>query len=523
MGGKRIGAALGLGNRLSIVLAGCACAFCLSWPAQAGPLGRPPAAPQAKKSVEEKLKRLAEELKAAESKRKHQAPKNKKAPANLLRTLIRPLRQTWRERMLEQRKRLLEDPKWRPTHEQIARFQLGPRLNNFCLDSQARILACCSNHRIHVLSQDGKLLESWELKFEPQAIGLCRSDGSIFVAGRGQLARLDASGKVLYQRQFPPLPSEEEIEQIVRKELKRRTPDYAGYVRGLKAQLADVEKRIAEEQEKQTKPTQEASKAASKRVPSMANMMRYLRSITVTGRTMSLRFKENAPLQIQRQLLQRYIAIYSARAKLIPSNPKERAERLRKQIQQRLREATYTSVAVSEKELFVICRGPDYYYNVWRLNHRLEEPKLIIKGLRGCCGQLDCRCYKGDLWIAANCEHKVKRYNREGELVASFGRRAREQADAFGGCCEPKNLCFGPDGFVYCAESGPPVCVKRFTLEGKFLNVVCFPVFKTGCVRVTVELAGEKVFLMSPNERAIYVFAPKKAEAARAGQGKLRR
>jgi hypothetical protein len=171
--------------------------------------------------------------------------------------------------------------------------------------------------------------------------------------------------------------------------------------------------------------------------------------------------------------------------------------------------AKFTGIAAADQELFVICSGPGYSYNAWRLTPNLEEESLVVKGLRGCCGQMDCQAQGGDLWIAMNTQHKVCRYDREGSLISSFGKRDREAADGFGGCCEPKNMRFGQDGYVYCAESGPPVCVKRFTMDGEFQNVVCLPVYETGCVRVSLDLAGEEVFLMSPNEHAIYVFAPK--------------
>jgi hypothetical protein len=125
---------------------------------------------------------------------------------------------------------------------------------------------------------------------------------------------------------------------------------------------------------------------------------------------------------------------------------------------------------------------------------------------------MDCQTHDGDLWIPMNTQHKVCRYDRDGNLLDSFGEQGREVADAFGGCCEPKNMRFSTDGDAYCAESGPPVCVKRFSRSGEFREVVCFPIFETGCVRVTVELWDKKVFLLSPNENAVYVFAPKTEE-----------
>jgi sugar lactone lactonase YvrE len=138
----------------------------------------------------------------------------------------------------------------------------------------------------------------------------------------------------------------------------------------------------------------------------------------------------------------------------------------------------------------------------------LQEAKLIVKGLRGCCGQMDCQTDGDHLWIPMNTQHKVCQYDRDGELINSFGKQGREAADAFGGCCEPKNMRFGSDGYVYCAESGPPVCVKRFTTDGQFQDVVCLPLYETGCVRVSVDMWEDDLFLLSPNENAIYVFAP---------------
>jgi hypothetical protein len=173
------------------------------------------------------------------------------------------------------------------------------------------------------------------------------------------------------------------------------------------------------------------------------------------------------------------------------------------------RSASFTGIAVAENDLFVVCSGPGYTFNAWRMNHEFQNEKLIVPGLRGCCGQLDCQTHDGDLWLAMNTQHKVYRYDRDGNELGTFGKRDREAADGFGGCCEPKNIRLGEDGFVYCSESGPPVCVKRFSRDGEFQNVVCFPVYETGCVRVSVDLCDEKVFLLSPNDNAIYVFAPK--------------
>jgi hypothetical protein len=115
--------------------------------------------------------------------------------------------------------------------------------------------------------------------------------------------------------------------------------------------------------------------------------------------------------------------------------------------------------------------------------------------------------------------HSVERYDRDGKKLSRFGKRDRKSADGFGGCCEPKNLRFGLNGEIYTCESGPPVAIKRFTPDGKFLGVVGVPEYKTGCVRVTVEVSrdGDRVFVLSPGENAIHVLARNDAKTKKKG------
>ena len=69
---------------------------------------------------------------------------------------------------------------------------------------------------------------------------------------------------------------------------------------------------------------------------------------------------------------------------------------------------------------------------------------------------MDIQAHGGDLWVAHNSRHKVEHYSREGKKLGSFGKTDRSSADGFGGCCEPKNLRFGPGDVVFACESGPP-------------------------------------------------------------------
>ena len=155
------------------------------------------------------------------------------------------------------------------------------------------------------------------------------------------------------------------------------------------------------------------------------------------------------------------------------------------------------------------------------MGHDLKSPVRIVEGLRGCCSQMDIQSKDGEVWVAENARHRVVRYDRDGKVLASFGKADREKASCFGGCCEPKNLRFGPAGELYASESGPPVVVKRFSLDGKFLGVVGVADFYTGCVRVTVAVSANarRVFILNSDAAAIHVLEDRPIKA----NGKVRR
>lgn len=176
------------------------------------------------------------------------------------------------------------------------------------------------------------------------------------------------------------------------------------------------------------------------------------------------------------------------------------------------RRTQVTGVATSGEDVFLACPSTkDYSYVVYRLDKEFKHPKLIIEKLSGCCGQMDVQARDGKLWVAHNARHRVECHDRDGKLLANFGRLDRKAADGFGGCCEPKNLRLLANGEVLCAESGPPVAVKRFTTDGKFLGVAALPTFRMGCVRTTVDLSadGKRYFVLNGDEHAIHIFAAK--------------
>ena len=171
-----------------------------------------------------------------------------------------------------------------------------------------------------------------------------------------------------------------------------------------------------------------------------------------------------------------------------------------------------TGIAVTDRDLFLCCPMRNAWsYAVWRTDHDFGQAKKIVEGLIGCCGQLDVQAHDGDLWVAHSCRHRVEHYDRDGKKLFTFGRYDRRAANGFSGCCEPKNLRFGPRGELYTAESIPVLNVKHFTTAGKFLHVVGIPEFNAGCGRTTIDLSrdGSRVYVLDRASNSIHVLTKK--------------
>jgi hypothetical protein len=154
----------------------------------------------------------------------------------------------------------------------------------------------------------------------------------------------------------------------------------------------------------------------------------------------------------------------------------------------------------------------EFTYRVYRYSHALTEPKLVVDKLHGCCGQMDIQSHDGKLWIPHNARHTVESRDRDGKELTKFGKAGRVKASDFGGCCEPKNLRVLANGDVLAAESGPPTCIKQFTADGKFKEVIAVVDGAKGdCVRVTVERSpdGKRYYMLDTTKGAIHVFAAK--------------
>jgi hypothetical protein len=176
------------------------------------------------------------------------------------------------------------------------------------------------------------------------------------------------------------------------------------------------------------------------------------------------------------------------------------------------RRADVTGVAVTDQDVFMAVPTPNAFtYQVYRFDHSLANATLVVEKLRGCCGQMDIQTHAGQLWIPHNARHQVERHDRDGALLTKFGKAGKVKPSDFGGCCEPKNLRILANGEILAAESGPPTCIKRFSADGKFIEVLALTKEDGDCVRVTVERSpdGKQYYMLDTKNDAIRIFAAK--------------
>jgi hypothetical protein len=177
------------------------------------------------------------------------------------------------------------------------------------------------------------------------------------------------------------------------------------------------------------------------------------------------------------------------------------------------RRSDVTGVAATGSDVFMAVPAPtDFTYRVYRFSQDLKDPKLVVEKLRGCCGQMDVQAHDGKMWIPHNARHAIENLDRDGKQLAKFGKAGKVRPADFGGCCEPKSMRVLPNGDILAAESGPPTCIKRFSPNGKFKEVVALVDGTKGdCVRVTVEASpdGQKFYMLDTTRDAIRVFAAK--------------
>ncbi len=168
---------------------------------------------------------------------------------------------------------------------------------------------------------------------------------------------------------------------------------------------------------------------------------------------------------------------------------------------------TASAVSASGDDVFVTVRA-NTGFSVFRLDKGFGNPKEVLSGLRGCCGQMDVMAHGDTVYVAANCNFEVGMYDRDGKKKGAITKP--KGAKYFDGCCEPKNVFMGADGALYVSESGK-CAVNRFSTDGKHLGEVGIIKDIGGCVRVTVaaNADGSRVYMLDTVKNIVRVMEKK--------------
>lgn len=418
-----------------------------------------------------------------------------------------------------------KDPRAQATHQQTAIIKVVDDqgstlpLQTFCLDQTGRILAGVGQREgaLRVFDPDGKFLAAWKLPVQPEAVQV-GSDGSIYVAGSGQLLKLDGTGKLLLQKESPHVAAiranSTRLQEEVIEQAKQRANSMAQAIKSYEQQIARVKKQIEKlsaesdaqppapeklrdvEQPDEAEPRVEAKPPEVQKQPQLASQKRTL------------------------EALEQQVEAFRQFVKQMPAEMTD--EQVQKQVEASLQaKLRMASIAVVGQDVFVTCAAPiGYGYEVWRTDTQFEAGEKIIGDLRGCCGQMDVQASADGVFVAENARYRVRRLDRNGKQLIEWGKSEREGLEGFGSCCNPMNVAFGPGGEVYTSESTTGR-IKRFSSAGEFLGCVGQVDLVPGCKKVSIAVNqdGTRVYMLDITRTHIVLMTKKPgASPAAAGQ-----
>ncbi|HXM16911.1 MAG TPA: hypothetical protein VN933_16820 [Candidatus Eremiobacteraceae bacterium] len=354
-------------------------------------------------------------------------------------------------------------------------------VQTFCVDKQGRILALVGRPRyfdgskesdfceVHVLTPLGEPVSVWKLDLLGQSIN-AGADGTVYVAGNGSICKLATDGKVLSRLELPHIAEFLKNKDRVRKAAEEESREQAQSFEAIRKQFKERIKKLED------KPEDKLTRAEKR------NLQQYRRSIEMFDR------------DSQRPNVDAAVQSIMTRMRII------------------------NSVAVSDRDVFIVCgETTGYGYSLWRLDHNFQNATQIMKGMRGCCGQMDVQIQANDVLVAENCEHAFARYDRDGKRLGQWGKMSRAgDVKCFGGCCNPMNVRCAANGDVLTAESEG--FVKRFNSKGEFVALIGKQPLSGGCKNVAVAPSpdGKLVYMCDQPGSQIVIFAEKAKSVAQA-------
>lgn len=313
---------------------------------------------------------------------------------------------------------------------------------------------------VRILSPDGKKLHSWTLDFVPQSAAVS-PQGTIFVGGGAKVSEYAADGKLIRSSGSPQISLVKSKEAEVRTEFAASQKSTRGRYDEMIATAKKAEERESDETRRKT-----------------------------------LVMRREAIEKIAKQSDENFDAQFAAYLE---------------------GKFGVNGLAVTEKDVYVACRSTiGYSFAIWRMGRDLKDGVPIVKDLSGCCGQLGIGCCGKDLYVAENSRFRVRRFDREGREISSWGKKeSRTSNDGFGSCCNPMNLWFSPEGDVYTSESSVGR-LRRYKPSGEFVAELGSAKVSPGCknVSIGVSASGDRAYMADIDRNQIFVFRRKGPVAA---------
>lgn len=377
------------------------------------------------------------------------------------------------------------------THRQVSLIKIesgandSMRINAFCVNAKGEILAACGNGpgEVRVLDDEGKVLRSWSVEVKPEAINTA-GDGTILVGGDGKLFRFSSAGKELQRADSPHATALRKNTKQLREEAIARLTRSSNSLESRIAMYEQVIKQLEDKAKKQELNEQET---------------RLLKQLPTTLQA----WKKQLAAQPRKE-----------KKENLPSE-----EAIAKQVENMVSsKVRIASISTDDKYVFIATRDlVGYGFAIWRLDTSFAGGKVIVSGLRGCCGQMDVQAGRNGVYVAENARHRVVHYNAEGKELHTWGKGDRKGIDGFTSCCNPMNVCFNKSGEVFTAESTSGR-IKRFSAKGKFVNHVGDVKLVPGCKNVSIAVApdDDRVYMLDITRNHIVLMEQKANDASEA-------
>lgn len=343
------------------------------------------------------------------------------------------------------------------------------QLRSFCLDPTGVILAACDSAggEVRRFSGAGEYLDTWRLPMRPEAINV-GEDGHVYVAGAGKIVKMTTAGEMLLEVDSPHTNASEEQREKVRQSVIKNAMDSV--------------KRYKQTADRFAKRREDLTEAAA----------------TFTKNGLPLSKVQQQRIAQAEQLAEQWEMILK-RMGGVDGTGKLSDEEVEKRVNDSLRNSmAVASISESAGDVFLATRETaGYGFCVWKLNSGLTEGEVIVKGLRGCCGQMDVQCCENGVYVAENSRKRVYHVSAEGKELGEWGFGARGGLEGFGSCCNPMNVAFGPGKSVYTAESGTGR-IKRYTPKGELIELVGKVDIVPGCKKVSIAVgpSGDRVYML---------------------------